>query len=212
MLSLWAVRALERCLRLVHTWSSPLLPEGPLAAELQLVGAGLAAMCCARPLTRTLTRTLTLTLPVPVPVRLPVPVPLALTAALRLARYCVWLAYLLLRMARRLHLLDARSRVAYYLSGATACVTLSGLTAAELSPGEQGVPSLFAGLALASVQHRNSAPRTATLGAGLPRGEPRRPCPPCKAMPASASLLSETGRSTWRQGVPWRQSVPPSQP
>ena len=122
MLSLWAVRALERCLRLVHTWSSPLLPEGPLAAELQLVGAGLAAMCCARPLTRTLTRTLTLTLPVPVPVRLPVPVPLALTAALRLARYCVWLAYLLLRMARRLHLLDARSRVSYYLSGATACV------------------------------------------------------------------------------------------
>ena len=165
MLSLWAVRALERCLRLVHTWSSPLLPEGPLAAELQLVGAGLAAMCCARPLTRTLAR-ITLTLPVPVPLRLPVPVPLALTAALRLARYCVWLAYLLLRMARRLHLLDARSRVAYYLSGATACVTLSGLTAAELSPGEQGVPSLFAGLALASVQHRNSAPRTATLGTG----------------------------------------------
>ena len=50
-----------------------------------------------------------------------------------------------------MHLLDARSRVSYYLSGATACVTLSGLTAAELSPGEQGVPSLFAGLALVSV-------------------------------------------------------------
>jgi len=77
VLSLWAVRALERCLRLVHTWSSPLLPEGPLAAELQLVGAGLAAMCCARPLTRTLAR-ITLTLPLPLRLRLPVPVPLAL--------------------------------------------------------------------------------------------------------------------------------------
>ena len=75
---MWAVRALERCLRLVHTWSSPLLPEGPLAAEMQLVGAGLAAMCCARPLPRTLARitlTLTLTLPLPVPYAYPCPYP-----------------------------------------------------------------------------------------------------------------------------------------
>ena len=109
VLSIWAVRAAERCLRVAHGWSSPLLPEAPPGAELQLVGAGLAAM------------------------------------------YCVWLAYLLLRGSRMLHLLDARSRVAYYFTGVAACATLSGLAAGELAPSEQSVSSLFSGLVLVNL-------------------------------------------------------------
>ena len=44
-------------------------------------------------------------------------------------------------------------QVAYYFTGCAACVTLSGLAGTELTPSEQGVPSLFAGLVLASVEH-----------------------------------------------------------
>jgi hypothetical protein len=48
VLGIWLVRSAERCLRLVQNWSSPLSPEAPPAAELQLFGAGLAAMYVLR--------------------------------------------------------------------------------------------------------------------------------------------------------------------
>ena len=109
VLSMWAVRSTEQCLRIVHGWSSPLLPGPAGGAELQLVGVGLGAV------------------------------------------YTVSLAYLLLRMLRRLHLLDARSRVAYCFTGCTAFVTLSGLAVGELAPTEQSVPRLFSGLVLVNL-------------------------------------------------------------
>ena len=109
VLSMWAVRAAESCLRAVHGWSSPLLAEGPRRAQLQLLSAGLAAV------------------------------------------YCSWLAYLLLRTSRTAHRLDVRSRVAFYLTGCTACVTLAGLATSELAPVQQSVPSLFSGLVLVNL-------------------------------------------------------------
>ena len=64
--------------------------------------------------------------------------------------------------------------MAYYFTGCAACVTLSGLAGTELTPSEQGVPSLFAGLVLASVEH--SATQSDTV-----RQHRRRPVQECKA-------------------------------